>query len=323
MNSRTYEYILAIAEYKNLSVAARYLHISQPALSKFLASQEEEFGTPLFFSYRKKLFPTPAGQVLIKSAQKIMHIKTLTYQQIQNHIEQKSQELTVGASSYSGSIHISPIIADMYEHFPQISVNIKEGTSGELWKQLSNGQLDFSILPCPVGSDIPFPFYQFAKIELYAIVPAFHKLYIRSNSDDDIPWIELAELQHIPFILPDHTISYRPYLISFFEEAGFAPTIIYNSKNPFTVKTLVEKGLGASFISSNFLSQIDRQKCQIFHLKHSPLLNYILALRTDLQLGDAEYYFIRRFLQLELKNHTQNFYPNEATIHILNSEGDE
>ena len=48
MNTRIYEYLLAVAEYKNISQAARSCFISQPALTQHIKKLERQLGTPLF-----------------------------------------------------------------------------------------------------------------------------------------------------------------------------------------------------------------------------------------------------------------------------------
>ena len=48
MKLREYEYMLAIAQEANMTRAAQRLYISQPALSKLLASVESELGVQLF-----------------------------------------------------------------------------------------------------------------------------------------------------------------------------------------------------------------------------------------------------------------------------------
>lgn len=47
MDFKEAEYILSIAQEKNISKAAEKLYITQPALSRFLLRLEDQLGTPL------------------------------------------------------------------------------------------------------------------------------------------------------------------------------------------------------------------------------------------------------------------------------------
>ena len=66
------QYIIAIANTGSLSLAARQIGVSQPALSKYLNKLEQELGLTLFTREKKKLRPTEAGRVYINGACKIL-----------------------------------------------------------------------------------------------------------------------------------------------------------------------------------------------------------------------------------------------------------
>ena len=63
MKLREYEYMLAIAQEANMTRAAQRLYISQPALSKLLASVESELGVQLFLQENRRMIPTAAGKI--------------------------------------------------------------------------------------------------------------------------------------------------------------------------------------------------------------------------------------------------------------------
>ena len=74
MNTRQLEYILAIAEEKNILRASEKLFISQSTLSQTLINLEKELGTPLFIRNQRELAITEAGQYYIEAARDIMHM---------------------------------------------------------------------------------------------------------------------------------------------------------------------------------------------------------------------------------------------------------
>ena len=65
MDTKILEYVIAIAEEKNLSKAAERLYLSQPALSQRLKKLEDELGTPLFLREKNGLSITDAGRIYI------------------------------------------------------------------------------------------------------------------------------------------------------------------------------------------------------------------------------------------------------------------
>jgi DNA-binding transcriptional LysR family regulator len=73
------DYILAIAKHQSISLAARELFISQPALTKYLQSLETRIGVVLFDRSKKKLLPTLAVERGISAyAAEMAGVKSLT-----------------------------------------------------------------------------------------------------------------------------------------------------------------------------------------------------------------------------------------------------
>ena len=85
MNTRQLEYILAIAEEKNILRASEKLFISQSTLSQTLINLEKELGTPLFIRNQRELAITEAGQYyilknrhMIEYAVSLLRVKNVT-----------------------------------------------------------------------------------------------------------------------------------------------------------------------------------------------------------------------------------------------------
>lgn len=61
MELRLLRYFWTVAEEKNISKAAKVLHITQPTLSRQIKELEEELGTALFSREKKQLRLTEEG----------------------------------------------------------------------------------------------------------------------------------------------------------------------------------------------------------------------------------------------------------------------
>ena len=82
MDVKYLNYILAIAKHKNMTIAAEELFVSQSSLSQYLSRLEQELGTPLFYRTKTELVPTPAGELYIDSAKKVVAIQKELYHNI-------------------------------------------------------------------------------------------------------------------------------------------------------------------------------------------------------------------------------------------------
>ena len=61
------ETFLKVCEYMNFTHAAENLHLTQPAVSQHIKYLEKKYDTPLFVRDKKRLFLTPAGEILRSS----------------------------------------------------------------------------------------------------------------------------------------------------------------------------------------------------------------------------------------------------------------
>ncbi|MEK6290867.1 MAG: LysR family transcriptional regulator, partial [Paraburkholderia tropica] len=68
MDLKRLRYFCAVIEQGNVSKAARFLNIAQPALSKRLSELEEEIGALLFLRGIRHIEATPAGLHLYRRA---------------------------------------------------------------------------------------------------------------------------------------------------------------------------------------------------------------------------------------------------------------
>ena len=71
MNSRIYEYLLAIEEEQNISRASARCLLSQPALSQQLKIFEEKLGFPVFARSKSAILPTERGKIVLETAKQI------------------------------------------------------------------------------------------------------------------------------------------------------------------------------------------------------------------------------------------------------------
>ena len=138
MDIRELTYITAIAEEGSLSAAGKRLKVSQPTLSVFLSKLENSLGVDLFFREKKRLVPTPAGNIYLNAARKIISVHDQTYQSIHHLTHELTESINVGATPLRGSIMIAQIFPTFSKRFPDVKINIVESYMQELWNNRGN-----------------------------------------------------------------------------------------------------------------------------------------------------------------------------------------
>ena len=98
MNTRVYEYLIAIAEEKSMTRAAERSYLSQPSLSRHLANAEEEVGAKLFCRRGGEFTLTDAGKIYINGAQAILRIERQAMARLEELRRAESRAVTVSCS---------------------------------------------------------------------------------------------------------------------------------------------------------------------------------------------------------------------------------
>ncbi|MBP3883537.1 MAG: LysR family transcriptional regulator, partial [Olsenella sp.] len=74
MNTSQLECFVQVALNLNFRRAAEELHLSQPTVSKQIASLEAELGAPLFVRTTREVLLTSLGEAFFKDAQEILRL---------------------------------------------------------------------------------------------------------------------------------------------------------------------------------------------------------------------------------------------------------
>ena len=87
MDTKYLKYVLTIARKKNMTKAAEELYVSQSSLSQYLSRLEQEIGVQLFIRAKGELLLTPAGELYVEAARKVIQIQKDLYHNIRglNH----------------------------------------------------------------------------------------------------------------------------------------------------------------------------------------------------------------------------------------------
>ena len=141
---KPYQYILQIVQDGSISIAAESLHISQPALSKYVQKIEKEFGAPIFDRSTTPISLTDAGKCYIDASRKILDVNKQLQKQLDEIKNEKNECLRVGISP-SRAPYLLPHILRLFSSRNKAKVVIFEATTTELNTMLSSGELDLII----------------------------------------------------------------------------------------------------------------------------------------------------------------------------------
>lgn len=135
---------VATAEHKKMSVAAKHLFVSQPTISQIISDLEKEYGTTLFERHSKELQITPAGELLLENAKKIIAIHE-TLEQSMKTISSK-RPLRIGATMTVGSNIMGKIVQGFEQVHPDIETYVTVHNTEHIEEMLLHNELDIAIV---------------------------------------------------------------------------------------------------------------------------------------------------------------------------------
>lgn len=203
-NQKAYQYIKTILLKGNFTSASETLFISQPSLSQFIKRIEDEIGSEILIRKAKPIKLTEAGEIFYSSLKQMNIISEKTLETIKeiNNLEQGS--INIGALNYHSITIISKVLEKFNKDYPNIKVNITEGSILELEQLANNGLVDFSLLIKPYQN----PNLNFIELGYENVLIAMHKEHkIVKNKNVTYPqgklypYIDLNELKNENFII--------------------------------------------------------------------------------------------------------------------------
>jgi len=143
-------YVLAVAEYQNFTLAAEKCFVTQPTLSMQIQKLEEELDIKIFDRNKKPIQLTEIGKQVVIQAKNIVNESD----RIKDIIDQ--QKGFIGGDFKLGIIPtVTPTLLPMFltnfiNKYPKVNLIIEEYNTEEIIYKLKNGFLDAAIAATPL-----------------------------------------------------------------------------------------------------------------------------------------------------------------------------
>ncbi|WP_025692240.1 LysR family transcriptional regulator [Paenibacillus zanthoxyli] len=293
MELRQLLYVLQIANERNFSRAAEKLHIAQPSLSQQLSKLEKELGVMLFQRNTSTVELTHAGRKFVDQAQIIIDAVELLRQEMNDISELRTGRVVVGSMPITGA-HLLPHVLPVFKRkYPEIDITLLEDSSMNLEKLTASGQTDLSLLSLPL--EIPALAYEnLGEERIDLAVPPQHPLAARASTGIRTA---MEELKGESFIVLKEGQGFRKMTMNLCREAGFEPSIVFESNNMETIQSLVAAGMGVTLVP-RFISRAPRSEFVPVYLPLAepvPSRTLVVAYRRGRYLSKAAEAFIHTF----------------------------
>lgn len=191
MDFRELSYILAIAEYKNLTHAAEALYIGQPTLSKFLTALENDLGLKLFTRIGNRYELTYAGERYVDKATQIMNLKNDLEAEMGDILRRDVGVLNVAFAKMRYSYLVPMVLPEFSRRYPNVRISVSEGSSDENDRRLLDGQIDVAFYSMPYDRNDKIDYHDLGSEELLICTCKGHPISKYAEHDPNCPYPRL------------------------------------------------------------------------------------------------------------------------------------
>ncbi|MFP2767858.1 LysR substrate-binding domain-containing protein [Oceanisphaera sp. KMM 10153] len=255
----------AVYELGTMMAASAHIHVTQPAISRLVASLEHQLGFALFQRIRGRLVPTDKGRAFYQEVGKAFSAL--------EHLEHSARDI---AEQHHGSLHITafPMLSDSFlpailgwlmRETPGLKASLKSYRSEEVLRRTEIQSCDLGFADTEIGSDsvTAIPVWG----DCVCIVPADSKLATAAC-------LTPADLSGVPFIRYENSDSAQQALDREFQLAGIHSQDVVEVSFASVAASLVAEGLGVAVVDPFTARHAQRSGLNIVICAFHPRIPY-------------------------------------------------
>ena len=207
MNTRHARMILTIIREGSFTAAAKALSITQPTLSQTVRQIETQLGEPIFVRGHAAVQLTPAGELYVEAARRIIQAETQLSEAISRLRGHAEGKLRIGLLPHRSQELLPQVLPDFFNTYPGIQIDVLEAENEELEQKLLRGELDIAL----VTGETHHPKIEYRQIASEAIVLLAGKKTALAQRIPSGSTIGLREAENERFVLPAASLMWRKY----------------------------------------------------------------------------------------------------------------
>lgn len=149
MADRRLQVFHAVAKHLSFTLAADALFMTQPAVTFQIKQLEEQFNTRLFERRHGGISLTPAGDLVLSYAEKILALSDEMETRIDEMTGEMRGPLLVGASTTIAEFMLPSILGQFNALYPQVRASLFVANSGRIENRVAEHALDVGLIEAP------------------------------------------------------------------------------------------------------------------------------------------------------------------------------
>ena len=239
---------IAVAETRSFSRAGDRLHLTQPAISKRVASLEQQLDKRLFDRLGKDITLTEAGRALLPRAYQIQGVLEDTRRALTNLTGEVTGRLALATSHHLGLHRLPPVLRAFTREHPAVTLDIQFLDSEAAYEEILHGRAEVAIITL---APAPHPLIRSVPVwddPLDFVAALDHPLARHRHTT-------LAEIARHPAVFPGGNTFTHHIVQRLFESQGLTPNIAMSTNYLETIKMMVSIGLAWSVLPRTLLDE--------------------------------------------------------------------
>lgn len=227
---------VTVAEQGGFTAASRRLGLSQPAVSRAIATLESELGSPVFVRRRGGLALTEAGSVALVHAREALRHLTLMRTEVAGITGGVTGTLWLASLPTATAAFIAPQLRAYAHRHPAVTIRLLEGSEEEVLDWLDQGAVETGVVSLPVkGMEAAV----LGDQALAAVVPAESDLASKEA-------VTYADLASKPFVRGKGGCA--DVFMPIARQAGVEFDLAFDAREVAAALEIVRAGLGVSIL---------------------------------------------------------------------------
>jgi len=259
MNLNQLKIFYMAAKNRNLSLAARELFITQPAVTKGIQRLQEFYDMKFVDHVGKKLLLTDAGQVLYEIAEKIFELENQAEESIRDFQQRKRGHIRILSSESFGDYYLPRIIIPYSKSYPLVRITMNILPTDQVVSQTAILNNDLGFISYPVEHN-KLQVKEVLKDQLVIITPSDHPLTRKKK-------LAPSDLAGQLLIMHETGSAPRKAIEDYIRKNNLSVKIPLELSSNRAIKRAVEDGIGIALISR----KVAREEIEAGRLMAIPL----------------------------------------------------
>jgi DNA-binding transcriptional LysR family regulator len=231
----------AVVKQGGFTSAAKYLRLSQPAVSSSIRRLEEELGVELFSRFGKRVHLTDTGKIVEKYVSRLQ----MNLDEMRSEIDElrgfNRGQLLCAAGTTIGVYVLPKTLVDFKKRFPNIELRLRINRTNEAERKVLANEVDLGLVAGRITDTFSLRILPFFKDELVVITSPNHPLAKHFR-------VAPERLKDFPLILRAKNAPTRELIESCFQKAGIAYCCGMELESTEAIKRGVSQGLGIGIV---------------------------------------------------------------------------